>query len=323
MAGQHAVFVRPTALFLGIALAGLAATASAAGRRTDSCEWRSPAADPFTGEVPAAVDDYTDIPAATRTRLKARMQSQAYDDVVVIRRDAIEGGFPYEAALLDMHFGNRRICAKVTRRSWKPDHAERALAYCEDGHCVVVPLVCHNVSRVVRRPSTAMGGPAGGSAPLVFEAPSAGLPPGLAPAPEGPAPTTHPLMAPPPAVTRMPPATDVPLTATPTPSLPPGAGTPAPTSPPTSPVPPSPAPPPVVSVPPPAMPAPLPPAEPPFIPPIPTPGMPPLPPAPAVPEPASWALWAAGLALAAAWGSRRRSPWKRFHNKPPQSLHKT
>ncbi|RZJ07313.1 MAG: hypothetical protein EOP39_16740, partial [Rubrivivax sp.] len=105
------------------------------------CEWRSPAADPFTGDVPAAVDDYTDIPAATRTRLKARMTRFAYDDIVTIRRDSIEGKFRYEPALLDMHFGKRRLCGEVTRKTWLADHEERGLAYCEDGHCVVVPLV--------------------------------------------------------------------------------------------------------------------------------------------------------------------------------------
>ncbi|HEY8881705.1 MAG TPA: MHFG family PEP-CTERM protein [Roseateles sp.] len=313
MAGEHIVFVRPTALFVGIALAGLAATTSAAAPRSASCEWRSPAADPYTGDVPGAVDDYTDIPASTRARLKARMERQAYDDVVVIRPDAIEGGFAYDAALLDMHFGQRRLCGKVTRRSWKPDHQERALAYCEDGHCVVVPLVCRNVSRVIRHPATAMGGPAGGSPPLVFDAPSAGLPPGQPPTPDGPQPTSHPLLAPPASVTRLPPQSDVPPAPTPLPPLPPSNETPAPPGPPAAPVPP-PSLPPVVTPPPVTeVPAPPPPAEPPFIPPTPQPGMPPLPPAPAVPEPASWALWAAGLAAAVAWRKRRRGAWNRFH----------
>lgn len=268
---------------LAAALCGLAVPASAA--RTEArCEWRKPAADPFLGDVPGAVDDYTDIPAATRGRLKARMEQRAYDDIVAIGRDAIEGRHRYEPVLLDMHFGQRRLCGEVTRKSWRPGHVERALAYCEEGHCIAVPLVCRNVSRIVRRPGPATTGRSGAPAtPLEFEPPGAGLTPG-APPPEEP--SSHPLLAPPPNAERLPPSVLVPPPAQPLPQF----GTPGAPS------------------------VPLTPDLPPLLPPQPRwdpgwppPGVTPLPPAPAVPEPATLLLWAAGLAALAAWRRRRAS----------------
>lgn len=278
-------------------------TAPARAAAGASCEWRWPGHDPFLGDVPGAVDDYRDIPAPTRERLKARMRRFAYDDIVAIRRDAIEGEARYEPALLDMHFGNRRLCRQVTRKTWPANHEERGLAYCEDGHCIVVPLVCRNVSRIVRKPVvTTMGGPSGSGEPLVFEPPSAGLPVGPAtPATEEP-PTRTPLALPPPA-SRLPPASERPpgpVALPPMASLPPVVDAPPP---PEAPGPP--AAPPVV-VPPPETP-PLPPQPGPVpVPVLPPTGVPPLPPAPAVPEPATALLWAAGLAAGVAWARRRR-----------------
>jgi hypothetical protein len=263
-------------------LAGLASAATAAGGPA-RCEWRAPARDPFRGDVPGAVDDYTDIPASTRQKLKARMARFAYDDIVTIRRDSIEGNQRYEPALLDMHFGNRRICAEVTRQSWRPDHEERGMAYCEDGHCIVVPLVCRNVSRIRRQPPQVMSGaPSSGQPthPLTFDAPAAGLQ-ALPPSPEnGVSPPRTPLAALP--VAPKPSASPAPPT--PVPPLPPAADSPAPPAPPLIEPEPSPAP-------------------------LPLPGMPPLlplPPTPAVPEPATCLLWGLGLlALRVAVSTRR------------------
>lgn len=297
--------------FLAAALCGLATQAPAASG-SGICEWRAPAQDPFAGDVPDAVDDYTDIPAPNRARLKARMKAFAYDDIVSIRRSTIEGNFRYEPALLDMHFGTRRICGKVTRNSWHPDHEQRALAYCEDGHCVAVPLICRNVSRIVRKSAvTARGVPAaaGGPAdPLIFDPPAAGLPPVPAAVDEA-GPTAHPLLAPPRTAARMPPATDLPLASTPLQPLPPAAETPVAGVPPwpASPAPPAEVPPVVATPPaPPELPSLPPGADPTPAPALPTPGIPPLPPAPAVPEPATALLWAVGLAAGALWVHRRR-----------------
>lgn len=120
-----------------------------------SCSWDRPGKNPYMGELSAAVDRYTDIPAAVRSKLKERIARQQYDDVVVIKRDTItsEGKFIYAAAIRDMHFGDKgRMCNTVTRTRWKPTMTERGLVYCEGEQCVMVPTVCRNVSRVSRRP---------------------------------------------------------------------------------------------------------------------------------------------------------------------------
>jgi hypothetical protein len=112
-----------------------------------SCSWDRPGADPYMGSIEAAVDRYRDIPVDVRDRLKAKMRKRAYDDIATITRDKIEGKRSY-SNLRDMHFGNGRICREVTRGKWKPDALERGLVYCEGDHCLIVPTVCRNVSRV-------------------------------------------------------------------------------------------------------------------------------------------------------------------------------
>jgi len=114
-----------------------------------SCSWDNPGANPFTGNRPASVQSYTDIPKATRDRLQRRMTALKYDDVAAIGRDSIQGKHDY-TDLRDMHFGKNRICSTISRDKWKPDATERGLVYCEDGHCIIVPTVCGNVSRVSR-----------------------------------------------------------------------------------------------------------------------------------------------------------------------------
>ena len=152
-----------------------------------SCEWDKPGHDPYMGDIPSAVDHYTDIPLATRNRLKDRMRRLAYDDMATIRSDRIEGRRRYEPAIRDMHFGDGRTCREVTRRSWPAGHAERGLVYCEDGFCVLVPFVCRNVSRIWQMPAAA--------APPVGLADAPDLPAAMA----APAPTAMLLPPPPPA----------------------------------------------------------------------------------------------------------------------------
>jgi len=256
---------------IAAAVVALLATASAAAAAPPrSCEWKQPGHDPYLGDVPAAVDRYADIPPATRARLKARMQQHAYDDIVVIRRDSIVGNFDYEPELHDMHFGKGRLCGQVTRQTWRPEREERALAYCEDGHCIVVPLVCRNVSRILRKPATATpqgSAPGDGPQPLVFDPPGAGMPPAD--------PAT-----PPPA--ELEPLPRTPLALPPANPLEPGTPLPPLLSPPAPSGPDLPVPPP--------------------------PLLPPLAPPPAVPEPAVLLLWAAGLAALAAARRRRMAP---------------
>ena len=137
----------------GLALAKAAAGAAPATVALDACSWDRPGVNPFMGDVVAAVDRYRDIPLEVRVRLKARMAKREYDDLVSIRRDSINGrgGYDYGSAITEMHFGTNQLCRSVTRASWLPSMEERGLVYCESGHCIIVPTVCRNVSRITRK----------------------------------------------------------------------------------------------------------------------------------------------------------------------------
>jgi hypothetical protein len=126
------------------------ALAAASGASLPACSWDRPGVDPFMGDVVAAVDRYKDIPAAVRVRLKERMQKRRYDEIVSIRRESIDGEASYGSEIRDMHFGTGKVCATVTRSRWTDQMHERGLVYCEDSHCVLVPTVCRNVSRIER-----------------------------------------------------------------------------------------------------------------------------------------------------------------------------
>lgn len=117
---------------------------------TPVCSWDRPGHRAFMGDVVAAVDHYTDIPADVRARLKQRMAARRYDDIATIARDSIAGRAQYEPELRDMHFAEGGICATVTRQRWPLDARERGLVYCESGHCIIVPTVCRNVARITR-----------------------------------------------------------------------------------------------------------------------------------------------------------------------------
>lgn len=129
----------------------LATLLAAAPATVPVCSWDRPGVNPFMGDVVAAVDRYADIPADVRKRLKARMAKRDYDEIAVITRDSISGRAKYEAEIREMHFGAGQICKTVTRSRWTADWKERGLVYCEDKHCIIVPTVCRNVSRITRQ----------------------------------------------------------------------------------------------------------------------------------------------------------------------------
>lgn len=118
-----------------------------------SCAWDQPRGTHAITAVPpsALVDNYQDIPRATRDRIKARMDALKYDDIAEIRQGSILGEWRY-SGLRDMHFGARgqKMCREVSLAGWTPEETERSLIYCEDGHCIAVPSVCRNVSRITR-----------------------------------------------------------------------------------------------------------------------------------------------------------------------------
>ena len=135
------------------ALAKGVAAPAASLSTLEACSWDRPGHDPFMGDVVAAVARYQDIPSDVRQRLQARMVKRDYDDVVSIRRDSIAGRTKkvrYGSAIRDMHFGNRTLCHSVSRAAWGKDTQERGLVYCESGQCILVPTVCRNVSRIAR-----------------------------------------------------------------------------------------------------------------------------------------------------------------------------
>lgn len=135
-----------------------------------SCSWNNPGANPYRGSVPLAVHAYQDIPKAVRDKLQKRMEKHQYDEVVDIRRDEIVGKNEY-IDLREMHFGNNQMCITVSRDKWKEKAVERGLIYCEEGHCLIVPTVCNNVSRVTRikrmdpPPAAAAAPPSNGDSP--------------------------------------------------------------------------------------------------------------------------------------------------------------
>ena len=149
-----------------LSLAPLPAYAKGAPRADvlEHCSWNRPGADPFMGDVVAAVDRYPDIAPQVREELKARMRARQYDEIVVISRDAIRGKGNYNARISDMHFGPGRVCRNVTRSGWSEQMQERGLVYCVQGVCILVPTVCRNVSRITRLPASAT--PAAGAAPV-------------------------------------------------------------------------------------------------------------------------------------------------------------
>ena len=149
-----------------LSLAPLPAYAKGAPRADvlEHCSWNRPGADPFMGDVVAAVDRYPDIAPQVREELKARMRARQYDEIVVISRDAIRGKGNYNARISDMHFGPGRVCRNVTRSGWSEQMQERGLVYCVQDVCILVPTVCRNVSRITRVPASAA--PAAGAAPV-------------------------------------------------------------------------------------------------------------------------------------------------------------
>ena len=130
---------------------------------------------PFMGDVVAAVDGYTDIPEATRSRLKARMAKRDYDEIVSIGRDEIVGRAQYSSEIRQMYFGANSVCNTVTRAKWTQKMQERGLVYCEDGQCILVPTVCRNVSRITRLAPAAAAAPAVAAPALAHATPQSQL----------------------------------------------------------------------------------------------------------------------------------------------------
>jgi hypothetical protein len=133
----------------------LAITLAAAAAVEPNCSWDNPGANPYTGNTDVAIDHYTDIPESARAKLKRRVKYGNPDETVSITRDAIKGRHHYDTNIQDMHFGKASVCGTVTRSKWTETRAEPAAVYCADSHCIIVPKICGNVSRISREPVVA------------------------------------------------------------------------------------------------------------------------------------------------------------------------
>lgn len=162
----------------------LASAAMTAAAMMPACSWNAPGRHPYRGTAMEAVSRYVDIPAATRHRLAAKIAAGSADDDVIISRDAIEGRSSYDPAITGMHFGRRTVCERVTRERWPATAREPAKVYCADGHCLIVPRICGNISRVRALAGGGAGG-AGGPGGLGAGGPALPLRPGSIPEPAG------------------------------------------------------------------------------------------------------------------------------------------
>ena len=116
-----------------------------------ACSWAHPGANPYRGDPVRALADF-DLPSTTRTKLRTLMSAHRYTDVSTITRDDIVGDHGY-ANLREMHSGHGQVChGEVDRSAWSAMRRERGLVYCADDACVLVPVICNNVSLVSRKP---------------------------------------------------------------------------------------------------------------------------------------------------------------------------
>ncbi|MGB9991874.1 MHFG family PEP-CTERM protein [Pseudoduganella rhizocola] len=137
----------------------LAVAAAAAIAQT--CSWDQPGHNPYTGTPEAALAHYKDIPAEHRKTLISKIKSDRSDDTVTISRNGISGKMrQYYPEIKDMHFGANQVCRSTSRTKWKIEHREPGSVYCAGDHCVLIPKVCGNISRITRRPE-------GGAGPLI------------------------------------------------------------------------------------------------------------------------------------------------------------
>ncbi|HJV03169.1 MAG TPA: MHFG family PEP-CTERM protein [Burkholderiaceae bacterium] len=153
----------------------LAVTLAALSTVQPSCSWDRPGVNPYTGNANAAIDRYTDLPPSVRAELKKRIASKQPDDMVSITRDAItsDTNGAYDPAIRDMHFGAASVCHSVTRNKWAKTRVEPAAVYCADNHCILVPKICGNISRITRPAAPVAHNTedgAGGRAPILVAA---------------------------------------------------------------------------------------------------------------------------------------------------------
>lgn len=119
------------------------------------CDWSDPGANPYTGGVKAAVARYG-FPDEAQREILRKWRRIDMDGVVVITKDGLQPLSRRFVAsdLRDMHYGRNRLCAgEVTRAGWADGRSELASVYCSGAHCIAIPFVCSNVSRITWAPA--------------------------------------------------------------------------------------------------------------------------------------------------------------------------
>lgn len=112
------------------------------------CDWNDPGRNPYTGTVAEAVARY-DIPQRVRDELVRLHRRIEPDEVAVITNRGIKGSWGSLFELRDMHFGAGMVCrGPVLYSGWADGREEKAMVYCREGYCIIVPRICNNVSMV-------------------------------------------------------------------------------------------------------------------------------------------------------------------------------
>jgi hypothetical protein len=120
-----------------------------------TCDWSNPGANPYTGGVVAAVARYG-FPDEAQQEIVRKWRRIEMDGVVVITKDGVQPLSQRFVAsdLRDMHYGRGKLCAgEVKRGGWPDGHVELASVYCAGQHCIAIPTVCRNVSRITWTPA--------------------------------------------------------------------------------------------------------------------------------------------------------------------------
>lgn len=133
---------------LALVLAFLVSPSWAVVMTQRNCSWDHPGANPYVGSIDVGIDYYIDIPSETRELLKGRIKLGLYDEIVDITKYGISGKSNYGETIGEMHFGRNHICTTVTRTRWPEDMVQKATVYCEGKHCVIIPFICGNISRI-------------------------------------------------------------------------------------------------------------------------------------------------------------------------------
>ena len=129
-----------------------------------------------TAESPASLSAF-ETPLGPPARPTKGLVS---DGTQLARAQPVSNGVRSTSSAWQLTERRTQVCATVDRSRWTAQAEERGLVYCEDGHCVLVPTVCRNVSRIERLESqrTAAPAPSAAGADLAHIDPPIDISPG-------------------------------------------------------------------------------------------------------------------------------------------------